>query len=147
MYTSHYKFIIDLLIDRANKSNNILCELFWSLPDKKCLYGKIENAKIDNILMINDIIEMIKTRDVKKIKKLNNIYLPVYPKLYFKKIDLENIQIKNSYTKPMIIPFQIDAGGKHYNILYKKNDISSNLNEQNHIDLFLKNIFLEIKNY
>ena len=31
--------------------------------------------------------------------------------------------------------------------LYRKNDIGSHLNDQNHIDLFLKNIFSEIKNY
>jgi len=31
--------------------------------------------------------------------------------------------------------------------IYRKNDIGSHLNDQNHIDLFLKNIFSEIKNY
>lgn len=52
----------------------------------------------------------------------NELSCPVYPNIKLKHINLESIIIKNSATRPIIVPFETNTN-KRIRLLYKKEDV------------------------
>lgn len=143
--------LIDFLIKRCIKNFDLLNSLFWELQynsnnssinytkalnklkeicsDKKyeqkfvrLLEGNVFLKTIKDIS--GEICENSKNYDIikDKFKMPRELILPLNPKYKVKDIKIEKIKIKNSATKPLIIPCVTD-GNEIYKLMFKKEDI------------------------
>jgi hypothetical protein len=126
-----YKYFIDKLEDDVNKnviklikSGNNLVSIFENIPQT---------------LTENDIKMHIK----KGISKITQLTIPINPIMNNIEIDISKIHVKNSATKPILLPLKYKLNNEtyDYNILYKPEDVRKDkivLNIIKLIDLILK---------
>lgn len=140
--------ISKFLIKRCTKSFSLFTSLYWELqiysknnennnvyPSmidqlKTSFFEKYSNKSSSlsqQIIFVNIIKNISKSiyqnnkyNDLSFIK--NNISSPLNPEILLKGIVMDKIRIKDSATKPILIPF-LTNDGKIYNILYKNDDL------------------------
>ena len=123
-----------------SSSEKIIYQTYWFLSNER------ERANISELMNINKFIELFDTEKIKIMyqeylfffnlienlsdpkRYLLNVFdrckpisLPYEPEVKITEVDIDNIEIKSSYTKPVLIPFQTTKGKIH--LLFKKESI------------------------
>nr|AEX62501.1 putative phosphatidylinositol kinase [Moumouvirus Monve] len=144
----HNKLLQNLIHQIVIKSEKIIYFTFWLLNNAK------EKANMQNISNINSFIKMLDKELVNKmdreyrffvglIENLNSpqkyltdvfercdpISLPYNPEIKLLKAKINEIEIKSSYTRPVIIPFETTSGD--IKILFKKESVMNDVVVQN----------------
>lgn len=106
--------------EKANHRETTNINRFINLFDKnlkKQMYGEylFFAGLIDNLANPADYLSST-------FEKIKPVSLPYNPDKKIVSVDLSSISIKNSYTKPVVIPFQLDTG-EVINLLFKKESI------------------------
>ncbi|AYV84937.1 MAG: phosphoinositide 3-kinase [Satyrvirus sp.] len=142
------KLLQTLLFNMLNKSTKLIYHTYWFLNNAK------ERANIKELTNINSFVDLFDSQIVKKMNQeymfflglVNNlddpkiylgtifskckpISLPYDPDVQLIDVDIENIIVKSSYTKPVIITFQTlynDEIGK-INLLFKKESVTNDV--------------------
>jgi len=152
------KFLQSLLYDLISSSCKNIYRSFWLLNNEK---NNATNQQIMNIdiflnLFDEELIEQMTTEYLFYAGLIENLHDPVKylsvtfdqikpvtvpydPSIYLLNVDLDSINIKNSYTKPVIITFETNVGYKR--ILFKKESIMNDvivLNLMTICDIILK---------
>ena len=131
-------FLIGILLDKSQNDFSLMTHLYWCIkafiPDKVVRRNSIiqalryikENCSSSfgtrfKMMIKNETIskEWIRLQNEQKKKK---IVVPVCPDQDFRSIDVDNIRVMNSFSRPVIIPFQTSDGTEKL-IMYKEDDI------------------------
>lgn len=140
------KTLQTLIYDLLSRSLKIIYQSYWYLTNEK----EKNTSSVIEIKNINDFIQLFDSELVKKMQRdyiffstfidnlddpskflLSNfdrykpITLPYDPEIQLLSVDIDNIHIKNSYTKPVIITFETTHGIKK--ILFKKESIMNDI--------------------
>lgn len=138
------KILQEYLFDLLNSSEKIIYHTYWFLSNER------ENANITELININSFIELYDPSKIKIMyqeyiffaslianlsdpkRYLINVFdrckpisLPYEPSIKLIGVDLENITIKSSYTKPVLIPFVTTEG--IIKLLFKKESIMNDV--------------------
>ena len=139
------KLMQSLLFSLLSKSRKMIYHTYWFLKNA------LENSNIQEMMNINNFMDLFDKDLVKKmydeymffvglIKNLDEpkrylinefnriapISLPYEPEVQLIGVDIDNISVKTSYTKPVVIPFITDAIGK-INLLFKRESIMNDV--------------------
>lgn len=129
------EFIIDLMVMRESALDTKLIkadQLFWMVintlkrnkPDDYCFLESILNSIRKLRLIKDESLINIKQLIAKNFTGFNNFRLPISPEIEFATIELSEIEVKDSYQKPIIIPFITNDQNKK-RIMCKQDDIRS----------------------
>lgn len=151
--------IFELVYKLLKKSDILLNSFYWLMNSTKSP-SKSETKNINNFIKIfekNELMEIYQNYmffheliknilDVKSYLKTNfdknhKLFLPFKPELKIVDIDYDKIVVKDSYTKPVIIPF-IMNNGETKRILFKGQNVNNDVVVLNLIDL-MNNILRE----
>merc|ERR1712100_249450 len=93
---------------------NLLLNVIQEKLGEKSLKEMINSCKINTLIQQIDIQEEYKEK-LKIIIEKHNIFdepivNPFNPNILIQEIDIQNIEIKNSATKPIMIPFNTNKG-------------------------------------
>ncbi|ANB50834.1 hypothetical protein [Powai lake megavirus] len=144
----HNILLQNLIYGVVSKSNKIIYHMFWLLNNAK------EMANMQHVSNINRFIRLIDKELVNKMDREYRFYvglidnlenpqryltdvfercdpisLPFDPEIKLLKAKINQIEIKSSYTKPVIIPFETSHGD--IKILFKKECVMNDLVVQN----------------
>lgn len=147
-YINTNMYLLEKLIDRCRIETNedilmeFLTSMYWSIKTfiqtdglrTSCLKSCMDFVrKLDNEVLVNKFIVMTKNiriddKWIKSVKKsnMNEIILPICSAEVFVDIDEDNIIVKNSCSRPIIVPF-IRSDGSSKLIMYKKDDIRKDM--------------------
>jgi hypothetical protein len=131
-------FMIEILLDKARTNFTLMTHLYWCvkafIPDKVVRRNSIIQAlrfikdRCDSsfasrfkLMIKNEKLSMEWIR-LQNSEKRRKIIVPVCPARDFDSIDIDNIKIMDSYSRPVIIPFQTGTGEDKL-IMYKEDDI------------------------
>jgi hypothetical protein len=131
-YLENNLFIMDFLIEKICDEYEMIVKLYLMIKvfckneelkmrSVKNLSSKvIKNKYKDEFINLVNMLEI----DTDKILELThkNITIPLFPNKTYIGIDKKNIQIMDSFSKPIVIPF-IQKNNDIKNIMYKNDDI------------------------
>lgn len=129
-----YWFLINEM-DKSNVNENNNMSYFINLFDKQ-LVEKMYNEYIFFAGLINKLDEVHEYMST-VFSRYKPISLPYDPTIKLVSVNIDKITIKNSYTKPVIIPFEAFDGNKTFtiNLLFKKESIMNDVTVLNLITL------------
>ena len=156
------KLIENFLINLINIKNNIILEkIYWELEIQtyntdniiknyfKNFINKLKSKfiyinKLKYLLNLSKILIKLKNeKNINYIKKQLKKFISYYPSIYINNIEYKidyNISIKNSNTKPIIIPIFDNNHNKHY-LMFKYENLKNDKIIMNIIQI-IKNILL-----
>lgn len=139
------KLLQQLIFKILTRSKKLIYQTYWFLNNSR------ETSNLQEIMNINNFIDLFDRTMVKKmydeymffvglIKNLDDakrylmnefnriapISLPYEPDVQLINVDIDNISVKTSYTKPVLIPFETDIVGK-INLLFKRESIMNDV--------------------
>lgn len=150
-YVETNMYIIDVLLERCNDNIcktytedtdeilNFITNVYWCIKTfihtdglrtsciKKCTEF-IKSIDDDISVRFNSMIRNVKIDDdwIRDNVDNDEIILPITPTESFEAIDIDNIIIKKSFSRPIIVPF-IRSDDSVKQIMYKKDDIRKDL--------------------
>ena len=139
------KLLQILLFNLLTQSTKIIYHTYWFLNNAKDKSNISEEHNINNFINLFDK-ELIRVMDqeymffvglinnledpkkylINVFEKYKPISLPYEPNIKLISVDLAGIEIKSSYTKPVLIPFVIDTG-ETIRLLFKKESITNDV--------------------
>jgi Phosphatidylinositol 3- and 4-kinase/FYVE zinc finger/Phosphoinositide 3-kinase family, accessory domain (PIK domain) len=131
-------FMIEILLDKSRDNFTLMTHVYWCIkafvPNKTVRRNSIIQAlkfikeKCDEefssrfkVMIKNEILNMDWIR-LQNEQTQRKIIVPVCPVRDFDSIDVDNIRVMDSNSRPVIIPFKTDTGDDKL-IMYKEDDI------------------------
>jgi hypothetical protein len=126
------EYLLKFMISRGLKKFEFMVELYWCLiaytedkEQKKYISILLEKVNENDDLFVKRFEKIIGMKSIDKIEMISNesnILNPIFPNTDFKEILLDKIQIMQSNSRPVIVPFS-EFNGEIKKVLYKKDDV------------------------
>lgn len=175
-YITYYLYnqphLADVLLKKSLESVNIRIQFYWSIIYQsqiknkeyylgvcKCLLELIEHNlgidEVNKLKLTNTTVDYFKDIKLNKLKNIKILYNPLNPLRKYDGIDINNINIKNSATNPVIIPLYYYINNVKYidEVMFKNENVLKDqivVNIIKLIDIILKreeNLDLDIVKY
>ena len=123
-YIHRNDFLLESLLSKYEQDDIFMTEFYWCIHmyNTNNEFIEIFDERIATLPVNEKILKMKEFETFNPKTEYNNIITPIEPNEVYDRLDVQNIKVLDSASKPMILPF-IKKDGSVKRILYKSEDI------------------------